>query len=415
MTTLIKNVFLNNKQQDILISGDRFTKIADYIEYPSADIVIDGTDKAITPSFYNTHTHAAMMFLRGVGEDKELFSWLNDEIWPREAKLTPELVYHFSRFAILEMIKTGTTFFSDMYFHQDETVKAVDEMGIRAAISAVGMDFFDKGKTVSEKQKMQQFLSAPSPCDRIIKGISCHSVYTASPELLRYANDLTNKHNTFLHIHASETNKEVKDCVEKYKVRPITLLHKLGILGKKTLLAHCLHLDEYEIHLMAKSGTVVCHCPSASLKLNSGQMPMQRFLNKGVHITLGTDGVASNNSLSILSEMKVAALSAKNKAHSITAGKVNDIFNEATVNAAQAFGIDGGEIKEGKVADFLLIDLNNHLLLPTNNLVSNLIYAADSSCITDVFCAGKPVMTDRKVKNEQEIVTEFKKACNFFA
>ncbi len=410
MSLLIKNVLLDGEQKDIFIADNKFTHIKDNLSI-AADTVIDGKNQAIVPAFYNTHTHASMMFLRGIGEDKELFSWLNEDIWPREAKLTPEMIYHLSRFAILEMIKTGTVFFTDMYFHSRQTQKAAEDMGVRAAISALGMDFFVPEKTAAQKEMLADFVSEPSASELILKGLSCHSVYTVSPELFSFAKDLAKQHDCNFQIHASETEEEVSNCINKYGYSPVELLNEWGILGKKTVLSHCLHLSEKEEDLLAETETTIAHCPTSSLKLNSGQMDLEKLLSKGILMTLGTDGVSSNNSLSMFSEMKIAALSAKNKAGDSTAAKVKDVFRMATENGAGAFGLNAGVIREGALADFLLLDMDNHFLLPDINLLSNLIYSADSSCITDVYCNGKALMQDCKVKEEEEIIQNFKAVC----
>ena len=199
--------------------------------------------------------------------------------------------------------------------------------------------------------------------------------------------------------------------MQKFGCRPVELLYKWGVMGENILFAHAVHLNDDEIQLVKKTGTTLAHCPTSNLKLGSGQMPLQKYLNAGLKLTLGTDSVASNNSLSMISEMKLAALSAKNKADSVLAGKVEDIFKIATQNGFKAFGIKAGAIKEGNLADFILVDMNNQFLLPNNNLKSNMIYAADSSCITDVFCDGKPVMRNKAVPNEAEIISEFKRVC----
>ena len=172
---LLKNVYLNGSKTDILINQNKFEKIAPEIEVWVGD-VIDCSGKAILPTFCNMHTHASMMFLRGVGEDLELFDWLEKEIWPREAKLTPEAVYHLSKFAILEMIKTGTTAFLDMYFYSESTIKAAHEMGLRAVLTYVGMDNFDEKETVRRIKEAEQFLSLKMPSDLIQKGLSCHDL-----------------------------------------------------------------------------------------------------------------------------------------------------------------------------------------------------------------------------------------------
>ena len=408
---LLKNVFLNSNICDILIDGNKIAKIADKLN-TSADEIIDCRDKAILPSFCNTHTHASMMFLRGIGEDKNLFDWLNQDIFPREAKLKPEHFYPLSRYAILEMIKTGTTCFTDMYFEVPETIRAVEEMGLRAIIPYPGMDFFDEKEAEKRIQRAIKYLDEPSPNSRIKKALYCHAIYTCSQKLVEGFSDLAQKYDVYLQIHVSETQKEVDDCLQKYGCRPVELLYKWGVMGPKTLFAHAVHLNDEEIELVKKTGTVLAHCPTSNLKLGSGQMNLQRYLDAGVKLTLGTDGVSSNNSLSMISEMKFAALSAKNKAVSVLAGKVDDIFQIATQNGFNAFGIKAGEIKVGYLADFILVDMNNQFLLPNNNLKSNMIYAADSSCITDVFCDGKAVMKNRIIPHEAEIIADFKHVCS---
>lgn len=407
---LLKNVYLNGSKTDILINQNKFEKIAPEIEVWVGD-VIDCSGKAILPTFCNMHTHASMMFLRGVGEDLELFDWLEKEIWPREAKLTPEAVYHLSKFAILEMIKTGTTAFLDMYFYSESTVKAAHEMGLRAVLTYVGMDNFDEKETARRIKEAEQFLSLKMPSNLIQKGLSCHAVYTASTDLIKNFKQMTRQNDLIFNIHLSETKKEVRDCEQKYGKRPTVLLDELGVLDEKTVLAHSVHLDDDEVARVVRSKAVVVHNPASNLKLNSGQMPLQKYLNEGVRVTLGTDGVSSNNNLSMIDEMKLAAMSAKNQASDCCAAKVNDIFNIATRNGFEAIGVKAGKIKEGYLADFMLVDLNNFALMPCYNLISNMVYAADSSCIKDVFCNGKQLMKNGYVSGEDEIIENFRKTC----
>lgn len=407
---LLQNVFLNDKVCDILIDKNKIAKISDKISI-RADEVIDCTDKAILPSFCNTHTHASMMFLRGIGEDKNLHDWLNQEIFPREAKLKPEHIYPLSRYAILEMIKTGTTCFTDMYFHVAGTLKAAQDMGIRGIIPYLGMDFFDDNKTETDIQQAIRYLEEPLKVSKVKKVLSCHSIYTCSQKLIQKFSELAKKYDTYLQIHVSETQKEVDDCVQKFGYRPVELLYQWGVMGPRTLFAHAVHLNDNEIQLVKNTGTTLAHCPTSNLKLGSGQLPLQKYSDAGLKLSMGTDGVASNNSLSMISEMKLAALSAKNQVDSVLAGKVDDIFKIATQNGFEAFGIKAGEIKEGNLADFILVDLNNQFLLPNNNLKSNMIYAADSSCITDVFCDGKALMRNKIIPYEAEIIADFKRVC----
>ena len=404
---LLKNVYFEGKTRDILIENNIFKKIAPEINEAHAD-VLDCTDKAILPSFCNMHSHASMMFLRGIGEDLELFDWLQNKIWPLEARLTPEFVYRLSKFAALEMIKTGTTMFADMYFYVDGTVKAVHEMGLRGALSYFGMDMFDANETKRHIQNAENFLNEQSPNNRIIKGLSAHAVYTTSYDLITAFKKLADAHGTFLHIHVAETKNEIEDCLKRYGTTPLTLLDGWGVLDEKTIIAHAVHLTDDEIKIAKEKGVVIAHNPTSNLKLNSGQMPLQKYMNAGLNLTLGTDGVSSNNSLSMISEMKIAALSGKNEANDSKAAPVNAVFDMATANGFEALGMKAGKIKEGWLADFMLVDLNHHAVLPNVNLISNMIYSADSSCITDVFCDGKPLMLNGKIKDEKEITADFK-------
>lgn len=407
---LLKNVYFEGKTQDILIENNVFQKIAPSIHETHADI-FDCTDKAILPSFCNAHTHACMMFLRGVGEDLELFHWLQNKIWPLEDRLTDETIYHISKFAVLEMIKTGTTAFLDMYFHTEETVKAVNEMGLRACLTFTGMDMFDPAETERRIKNAEKFLNTPCPTDRIFKTLSPHAIYTASKDLIMAFRKMVNDRGLFLNMHVSETKYEVDECVKKYGQTPLAILNDWGALDGKTVIAHAVHLTEDEIKIAKEKNIYIAHNPTSNLKLNSGQMPLQHYLDEGLHISLGTDGVSSNNSLSMISETKIAALSGKNQANSTKAAQVNDIFNLATANGFEALGLKAGKIKEGYLADFMLIDLNHHAVLPNINLISNMIYSADSSCITDVFCNGVPLMQNRCVKDEEQITHYFKEAC----
>ena len=408
---LLHHVIHQGKLCDIQILGNQIARIAPHID-ASGDTVWDCTGKAILPSFANMHTHAAMTFLRGAGADKPLMDWLTQDIWPVESKLKAEHIYALSRMAILEMIKTGTTFFLDMYGDPQETVRAVQDMGIRAAIPYVALDFFKEDERDRRTREAQTYLSLPTPSERIIKGLSCHAIYTCSEEMIRSFFDRAQKDNLFFHIHLSETEKEVTDCLERYACRPVHLLHKWDVLNNRTILAHGVHFDETEIPILVDKGCLVAHCPTSNLKLGSGQMDLQKYLNAGIKVALGTDSVASNNSLSMISEMKLAALSAKSKAQDVTAGKVADIFHLATRAGFEAFGLNAGVIQEGALADFILVDLNESFLLPNTDLLSHMIYAADSSCITDVFCNGQPVMTNSHVENEEEIISEFRTTCH---
>jgi len=410
MSILIKNVLHEGKIVNVYIEGNRFKKIGAEVSN-AADITIDGSDKAILPAFYNTHCHAAMSILRGYSDDKPLFEWLSKDIWPIEDKLEAEDIYIASRLAILEMIKSGTVFFADMYFFSEATMQAVAEMGIRAATSIVEMDMFDSERTAAKKVATEEFLQYPNPCpERIIKCISCHAVYTVSDELLVFARDVAAQNNLYLQIHVSETAQENADCIKKCGMSPVAKLDSLGLLTPKTVLAHAVHLSDVDIEILHRRGCILSTNPVSNLKLNSGTFMFDRLYKKmPEQITLGTDGASSNNNLSMPQSMKFASLLAKQQADSAVAGAAADIFRVATVNGARSFGIAAGEIREGALADCLLVDLNNPFLVPGYNLVSNMVYAADSSCISDVICNGKPVMENYKVPGEKDIIAAARK------
>ena len=412
---LLKGVLHGGKKVDILIEGNRFKKISENIEDEDAEI-IPCKDKAIFPAFYNCHTHMPMTLLKGLTDEKELMQWLKEDIWPREAKMKPHDIYVASKFAILEMIKGGIVFCNDMYQFPEETMKAIDEMGIRGVVSKPEVNVtYTPEEFEEKKKKVLEFMDYPNINEnRIIKGISCHSIYTLSEEFLKFYSELAKKNNMRIHIHACETQKEIDDCQKAHHCTPIEYLEKLGLLTDKTILAHSVHLTEKDMDIIKKYDCKVAHCPISNFKLKSGMMAFQKLHQKGITVTLGTDGSASNNSLSILQEMKVCALNAKTQAKDSKAGSAEDILKAATVNGAKAFGIDAGEIKEGKLADFILFDLNHYLFLPNYNLISNIVYSAQNDCVTDVFCDGVQLMKDRKVKDEDKICEEFKTVSDKF-
>lgn len=407
---LIKNVELDGKITDVLIENKRFKKIAPVIDDVSNAQIIDGKDKAILPPFYNTHTHAAMTLLRSYADDKELFDWLQNYIWPLEAKLTPQDIYIGSRLAFLEMIKSGTVFSCDMYWHQLETAKAADEMGIRVAVGEMFLQSTPELNEMNRKNNIElEKIRGKSELVEVM--LDPHAIYTVPKDILKTVAEKMKKEDFRLTIHASETQLEVENCFTEHHISPIAYLESLGLLTEKTVLAHCVHLFDDDIKVIRDTGAVIAHNPVSNMKLNSGRFRFQDCLEAGCKITLGTDGACSNNNLSMLDEMKFAALSAKSQFSSPTAGKDIDIFKIATLNGALAFDIDAGEIKEGKLADAMLVDLNNHFMVADYKLISNMVYSADSSVIDTVICNGEVLMLNRKVRDEDEIIREARKCC----
>ena len=404
MALLIQNVELDGAVTDVLIEGNRFAKINPGIE-PGDAATLEASGMAIAPSFVNAHTHASMTLLRGYADDLELHDWLNNHIWPLEAKLTEEDIYHGARLACLEMIKSGTTCFNDMYWHFHGVARAVEEMGLRAMLSSV---FIDLGGTDQASQQRdltirlhEERLRYP---DRIRFALGPHAIYTVSPDSLRWVKEFAAANELPIHIHLSETEKEVKDCLKLRGLRPVQWLDKIGFLGPDTIAAHVIHVTNEEIGILARNKVKVVHNPVSNMKLASGSFPYVRMRDAGIELSLGTDGCSSNNNLCMLEEMKIAALHAKVVHRDPTVLPADEVFRMATAKGAEALDIDCGEIAEGKLADCMLIDLANPRLAPGFKLVDDLVYSADSSCIDTVICDGEILMRNGRVEGEDEIV-----------
>lgn len=382
---LIKNVLLDKQITNILIEDNKFKDL----NAPSevlADKIIEGQGLAIIPSFFNTHNHAAMTLLRGYADDMPLHKWLNEYIWPYEATLTPERIKEGSDIATAEMKLSGTTFFSDMYFDIDQTVKSVEESGIRAAL---GITIFESNPQKVEDQRYDYARHFIDPTDgRIQLTVAPHSIYTVGTEKLKKAANFARRHNLPLHIHLSETQKEIEDCYKAHNMSPVKYLDSIGFLGPDVIAAHCVYVDEKEWKLLARRGVKISHCPSSNMKLGSGRFPYELALDSGCLITLGTDGASSNNCLDMLAEMKTAALLAKLSGNPELLS-ADEVFKWASVNGAKAFDINAGEIAVGKLADAILIDTTLPRMQPCHNLISNIVYSADTSVIKYVICNGK--------------------------
>ncbi len=397
---LIRNVELDAKRTDILIRDGRF---ADLNAAPGTQTeeTYDAAGLAIVPSFFNTHTHASMTLLRGWADDLELFSWLNEHIWPFEAKMKAQDIYAGARLATIEMIRSGTTYFCDMYWMAEETVRAVTEAGIRATVGVTLMDRLG----AEEIQRQLDFLEnwKDPTGGRIQLAVAPHAVYTVSGELLQRCAEAAHKNKQVLTLHVSETDKEVADCIKATGLSPVRWLDKLGILGENVIAAHVVHIDEEEADILRERGVWIAHNPCSNMKLSSGILPSEMMMAHGCRMTLGTDGTASNNNLDMREEMKFAALLAKcrHESHTLPAP---EILKWATRNGAQAAGIDAGEIRVGALADAVLLDLSNERLTPNFNLTSNWVYAADSRAIKSVLCDGKFVMKDNVIEGEEEIL-----------
>jgi Cytosine deaminase and related metal-dependent hydrolases len=403
--TVLKNVFFDGAKRDILIVGNLFEKVTRPLElsdYDGAEIV-DCSHFAIMPAFYNGHTHAAMSLLRGFADDMELGKWLREYIWPTEAKLTDADIRVGSRLAVLEMIKSGTVFFADMYWHREQTMRVVEEMGIRAAI---GVTFAESLMSPEAWVNNIGFLkNHTGESERVQLVVMPHAIYTVGDKKTAELIELAHSEHYKIHTHLSETMTEIKECEEKYNCTPVVFWQRLGGLDENFSAAHCTHFTASDRKIFAESGATAILNPCSNMKLNSGIPQIAEMLKDGMKLGLGTDGDSSNNNLDMQEEMKTMALLAKYLGTAETL-PAEDALKMATCNVAQFFGINAGRIAEGCLADCLLIDMNNERMVPCYNVYSNWVYSANSSAIDSVMCNGNFVMRGRHVDGEEEILRD---------
>lgn len=404
-TILIKSVELNGKPTDILIEGNIIKRIADYLP-DEADIVLNGRKKAIIPGLVNMHTHSAMTLFRGYGDDMPLMAWLEEKIWPSEAKLTNEDVYWGAKLACLEMIKSGTTAFFDMYDMFSATAKAVEEMGIRAMLSSACFDFFKPEQREKSKVHVTKLFAGMDKHDpRILFALGPHAIYTVSGELLQWADKFSVENNVPIHIHLAETETEVQNSVKQFGYTPVRYLNHLGVLSPRLMIAHGLYIDDEEIRMLADNGVKVVHNPASNMKLASGiEFKFVEMKKAGIPVAIGTDGCSSSNNLDMIEAMKLASLLGKGWRKDPVVLTAAEMLHAATEEGANMLGIKAGKIEEGYLADVCLIDLNLPAFTPNFNFVSNLVYAANGSCVDTVICDGKILMQNKQVPGEDEIM-----------
>ena len=422
-TILIKNALILNpnnfeeKRQSVLIKDDLISEIADEIDESNADKIIDASGKILLPGFVNTHTHLSMTLFRGLADDLSLDSWLNDHIWPMEANLNGDYCYIGALLGAVELIKSGTTTFSDMYFYMEDVARAVDEAGIRAVLSYGMIDFGDAEKREAEiKENLQLFENCDGMADGRIKVFfGPHSPYTASEELLIKVRELADKYNMGIHIHVSETQKEIDDVSQEKGLRPFEYLDKIGFLGPDVVAAHCVWLSDEEIEIIKKNGVKVSHNPCSNMKLASGISPVSKLIENDICVSIGTDGASSNNNLDLIEELKTASLLQKVSTLDPNVLNSHEALAMGTIKGAEALGLSDeiGSIEVGKKADIILIDTNSANMVPdSSTLTSNIIYSSNGSNVDTTICNGKILMENKKltVLDEQEIYEKARKA-----
>ena len=404
-------------RNDIIVDGDKIAFIGAIrpAELYLYEQVIDGRHLLALPGLINAHAHAAMSLFRGFGDDLALMDWLNNKIWPAEAKMMGLDILLGTRLAILEMIKSGTTAFADMYDFCEQVAQAVEEAGCRSSICrGIVASTPEQGE-----QKLAQGLSFAlryqgAGAGRITTMLGPHAPYTVSPEFLTQVAELGRAHQLPLHIHLLETQEEVTQIAARDGCRPLELLERCDFFrDTKVLAAHGVWLEAAEIARLSGYDVSVVHCPASNMKLASGLAPVTALHAAGVNVALGTDSACSNNNLDLFEEMKLAALAAKVRELDPLTVPAATALEMATVNGAKALGLaDCGILAPGKQADIVMINIDQPHLAPKLDLISNLVYAASGSDVDTVMVAGRLLMHKREQKtlDEERIIYEAEQA-----
>lgn len=405
MSLLIKNIsYLDIDQEkiidnaDILIEENKIKKIGRDLDV-KADQVFDGKGKLLTPGFVNAHTHLGMSYFRNYADDLALMDWLENEIWPIEAKLNAEDIYWSSMLSIIENIKSGVTTFCDMYYEMDKVGDAAIEAGIRGVLTR-GMTDVDGEGEAKLKEFDDLYKNYQNKSGGRIRVVPApHAIYTCSTEFLKeIAKRSLERYDSLIHIHLSETLTEVENSKKEYGMTPIEYVNSLGLLDSQIIAAHCVHITDEEIELVKDKKFFPVYNPSSNLKLASGFTPVDKLLKNNITVAMGTDGDSSNNNQDFVEEMHIGGIVNKAVTMNEKAVPAIEILKMATVNGARALGFENlGLIKEGYLADLTIFDLDSNSFTPRNNLISALVYSANSSDVEAVICDGDFIMKDREI------------------
>lgn len=408
-TIHIKKAVLDKQLVDIYIKDRIIHSIVESeISEPTyshtcADIIVDARGMNVYPAFYNMHTHAAMTLLRGYADDKPLKEWLENHIWPAEATFTAKYIRAGVKLACLEMIKSGTVFFNDMYWQEEAALPVVRSMGLRGILGVTFIDAMPESEKEKNFRLVEEHARDNDPL--VTLSVAPHAIYTAGETLLRRCAEAARRNNTKLHIHVSETRHEVAECLKRHGCSPVAYLDKTGFWENNVIAAHAVHVTDGDIRILARRGVTIVHCPVSNMKLASGIAPVQKMLDAGCRVTLGTDGCSSNNNMDMREEMKTASLLAKvtGGADSLPASRA---MMMATRAGAEAAGLNAGIIEEGRSADLILVRSDAPSMTPMYDPVGNWVYSADTSLVDTVICNGRILMQGRKVEGEDDILGE---------
>jgi 5-methylthioadenosine/S-adenosylhomocysteine deaminase len=413
-------VLTMNENMDLIRDGAIAVKDAKIVDVDisenilkkySSDKIIEGKGRAVLPGLINTHTHAAMVYFRGLADDMPLKDWLENHIWPAENKwLSHEFVFDATELACLEMLKAGVTTYNDMYFFGNSVAAASKKMGMRAVIGAGIVDFPTKtGNSADDYiSNAERFIDDWKGDGLIIPCIAPHSAYACSPDTLKKVRAAAERLNVLVSIHISETEWEVDEIKLLYGKRPVEHLEAVGFLNENVVAAHCVWVEDNEIEMLANRKVGVSHCMESNLKLASGFAPVVAMLTAGVKVTFGTDGAASNNDLNVLSEMSTTAKVHKAISGDPTVLNSKTVLTMATRWGAEVLGLGDrvGSIEKGKLADIITVDLKKPHLTPMYDVYSHIVYAAMASDVETVMVNGRVLVNNGMfvAADEEEIL-----------
>jgi 5-methylthioadenosine/S-adenosylhomocysteine deaminase len=403
MSLFVRNAQLDGDAVGLRVERDRIAALGAGVEAESGDEVIDAGGMALLSGLVNGHTHAAMTLMRGYGGDLPLMQWLQDKIFPVEAKLTADDVYWGTRLACVEMIRSGTVRFWDMYWQPEAVARAVEDAGIRASVALPLVDGLDADKSDALRADAERSLDVLADAGpRITPTLGPHSIYLVSEKSLHWIADLSSERDLCVHIHLSETEGEVHDCVAAHGLRPAPYLDRIGALTPRTILAHGVWLDDDELALVGERGATVVTNPVSNLKLAvGGAFPYAKARDHGIPVGLGTDGASSNNSLDLFQDVKHLALVQKHAERDPAAMPATEAWAVATGQRAPLLG-QSGRLAVGEPADFLLVRSDAPELTP-GDLTANLVYAASGSVVDTTVVAGRVLMRGGEIGDEAEV------------
>lgn len=389
---------------DVRINNGKIKEVGKDLAKEDAEYTIDATDKIVMPGLINTHTHIAMCIFRGTFEGCNLYTWLNDKIWPIEAKLTPEQIYNASMYSIIEMISTGTTCANDQYFMAEETRKAAEKLNMRMVITRALMDTdgLDFDKKIQEFKDLYETRNKEN--DLITYTVSPHGFYTCTPSALEKIRNLALEYKLPIHVHFMESIDEVESIKKLHGMRGSEVLKKY-FGDMHTILAHGVKLDDEDIEILKELDCGIAHNPVSNLRLGCKIADTTKYLKNGINVALGTDGQGSGNNLDMFEAMRTACLIQGGIHENEERITSRDAIKMATINGAKLLGLDDkiGSIEKGKDADIILVDiskkLDNITKLPNNDLVSNLVYNTSGRDVDTTIIKGKILMQNREIKN----------------